>query len=64
MTIGPQLSSVSTALVDLTDRVAKLAESMSGSDRDDVATVLFEVERSLSTAGRRLDQLVADLSKS
>jgi hypothetical protein len=61
MTIGPQLSSVSTALVDLTDRVAKLAESLSGSDRDDVASVLFEVERSLSTAGRRLDQLVADL---
>ena len=63
MTIGPQLSSVSTALVDLTDRVAKLAESLSGSDRDDVASVLFEVERSLSTAGRRLDQLVADLGK-
>jgi hypothetical protein len=61
MTIGPQLSSVSTALVDLTDRVAKLAESLSGSDREDVASVLFEVERSLSTAGRRLDQLVADL---
>jgi len=63
MTIGPQLSSVSTALVDLTDRVAKLAESLSGSDRDDVASVLFEVERSLSTAGRRLDQLVADLGR-
>jgi hypothetical protein len=61
MTIGPQLSSVSTALVDLKDRVAKLAESLSGSDREDVATVLFEVERSLSTAGRRLDQLVAEL---
>lgn len=63
MTLGPQLSSVSTALVDLTDRVAKMAESLSESDRDDVASVLFEVERSLSTAGRRLDQLVADLGK-
>jgi hypothetical protein len=63
MSLAPQLSSVSTALVDLTDRVAKLAESLSGSDRDDVASVLFEVERSLSTAGRRLDQLVADLSQ-
>ena len=63
MTLGPQLSSVSTALLDLTDRIATMAESLSGSDRNDVASVLFEVERSLSTAGRRLDQLVADLSQ-
>lgn len=61
MSLGPQLSSVSTQLVDLTGRVAQMAESLSGSDRDDVATVLFEVERSLSTAGRRLEQLVAEL---
>ena len=62
MTLGPQLSSVNTQLVDLTDRVAALAESLSGSDRDDVANALFEIERSLSTAGRRLEQLVTDLS--
>jgi hypothetical protein len=61
MTLGPQLSSVSTSLLDLTRRVATMAESLSGSDRDDVAVALFEVERSLSTAGRRLEQLVNDL---
>lgn len=61
MSISPQLSSVSTALDELTGRVASLAESLSGSDRDDVATSLFEIERSLRTAGRRLDQLVTDL---
>jgi hypothetical protein len=61
MTIGPQLSSVSTALTDLTTRVAGLAESLSGSERDDVAAALFEVERSLKTAGRRLDKVVSDL---
>lgn len=61
MTLGPQLSSVSTQLVDLTERVAAMAESLSGSERDDVANALFEIERSLSTAGRRLEQLVSDL---
>lgn len=61
MSLGPQLSSVNTALVDLTERVAEMAESLSGSDRDDVANELFEIERSLSTAGRRLEQLVNEL---
>jgi hypothetical protein len=61
MSLGPQLSSVSTALVDLTERVAEMAESLSGSERDDVANALFEIERSLSTAGRRLEQLVNEL---
>jgi DNA/RNA-binding domain of Phe-tRNA-synthetase-like protein len=61
MTLSPQLSSVSTALTELTKRIAALAESLSGSERDDVAGALFEVERSLKTAGRRLDKVVSDL---
>ena len=60
--LGPQLSSVSTALNDLTGRVAQLAEDLSGSQREDVANALFEVERSLTNAARRLDQLVVDLT--
>jgi hypothetical protein len=60
--IGPELSSVRTQLTELTGRVGGLAaESLSGSSRDDVATALFEIERSLTTAGRRLEQLVTDL---
>ena len=61
MSISPQLSSVSTALTDLTKRIAALAESLSGSERDDVAGALFEVERSMKTAGRRLDKILSDL---
>lgn len=61
MSLSPQLSSVSTALAELTERVSGMAESLSGSERDDVATSLFEIERSLRTAARRLDQLVSDL---
>jgi len=64
MSLSPQLSSVSTALDELTVRVSSLAETLSGSDRDDVAASLFEIERSLRTAGRRLDQLVTELRSS
>ena len=52
MSVGPQLSSVSTALDELTERVTGIAESFSGTERDDVATSLFEVERALRSAGR------------
>jgi hypothetical protein len=55
---GPQLSSVATALSEMTTRVSDIAESFSGSSRDDVAVALFEVERSLAAASRRLEQVV------
>lgn len=61
MSVGPQLSSVSTALDELTERVTGIAESLSGTERDDVATSLFEVERALRSAGRQLTRLVDDL---
>jgi hypothetical protein len=58
MSIGPQLSSVHSSLTELTRRVVELAESQSGTERDDVASALFEVERSLNAANRRLERLV------
>ena len=62
MSIGPQLSSIHSSLTELTRRVIELAESRAGSDGDDdVASVLFEVERSLNTANRRLERLVHQL---
>jgi hypothetical protein len=61
MAAGPELSSISTALEALTERISSLAESLSGTDRDDMASALFEVERSLETAQRRLDQVVSAL---
>lgn len=62
MSIGPQLSSVHSSLTELTHRVVELAESQSGSSRDDVAAALFEVERSLNTANRRLERLLNELT--
>ncbi|MEX2658422.1 MAG: hypothetical protein WD232_01900 [Acidimicrobiales bacterium] len=62
MTEGPQLSSIASALSELTDRLTAIAETMAGTEREDVATALFEVERSLTTASRRLETVLRDLA--
>ena len=59
--LGPQLSSLSTALTELTSRLSALAESIGRTATDEVANALFEVERSLIAAGRRLDKVVDDV---
>ena len=61
MTEAPQLSSISSALSELTDRVSAIAETLTGTDREDVAVALFEVERSLLTGSRRLDEVLRSL---
>jgi hypothetical protein len=61
MAAGPELSSVASALDGLTKRVAETAESFSGTERDDLASALFEVERALQGAHRRLEKIVSAL---
>jgi hypothetical protein len=56
-----ELSSLSTALEELSRRVTDVADRTSGSDLDWVATDLFEVERSLGEARRRLAKTVERL---
>jgi len=56
-----QLSSLSSSLGELTDRITALAEGYQGSPREDVAADLFDVERNLKAAARRLGALVAKL---
>lgn len=56
-----QLSSLSTALQDLTDRVTALADGYQSSPREDVAADLYDVERNLQAALRRLRGLVDKL---
>lgn len=53
-----QLSSLSTALDDLSRRVTTLADEYQGSPREDVAADLYEVERHLVAATRRLQALL------
>jgi len=57
----PQLSTASTALQELTARITDLAAEAAQDRREDVAGVLYEIERSLRAAARRLEQLVSEL---
>ncbi|HZU79389.1 MAG TPA: hypothetical protein VE991_05695 [Acidimicrobiales bacterium] len=52
-----ELSSLSSALADLTRRVAGIAEQASSDKDDELSTELFAVERALRGAGRRLERL-------
>ena len=53
-----ELSSLTTSLDDLTRRVTVMAERHVGGPREDIALDLYEVERALRTASRRLNKLV------
>jgi len=61
MSTGPELSSVNTRLHELTERVTGIAEQLSGTERDALAQELYEVERVLQSAARRLEKVVGDL---
>jgi hypothetical protein len=58
MSAGPELSSITTALGDLTRQVTAIAEGLERTDRDDLAKELFEAERALLNAGRHLARVV------
>jgi len=57
-----ELSSLATALDELTQRITAMADDPASQQRDDVASELFEVERALAGASRRLMK-VADSSE-
>ncbi len=63
MALGPQLSVVTAAAVDLRDRVRGLADEVdsTGATRDDLVAALAEAERSLDVAVRRLEQVAVRL---
>ena len=58
---GAELSSLSSVMRDLGERVSEVARRYEGTDREDVAFELYEVERSLRGATRRLDRLTRSL---
>lgn len=53
-----ELSSISSALDELTQRIGDIADSLSKQGRDEIAVELFEVERSLAGGKRRLSRIV------
>ena len=62
MTAAAELSSLATALDELTQRISGMADDAAAQQRDDIASELFEVERALAGASRRLMK-VADSSE-
>lgn len=55
-TSSAELGSISTLLDELRNRVTVAADSMVDTDKEDVAAELYEVDRSLRMAIRRLDK--------
>lgn len=53
-----ELSSLATALDELTGRVSGIADKLTGTEHDLMASELFEVERALGGAQRRLARLL------
>ena len=58
---GAELSSLSSVMRDLGERVSEVARRYEGTDREDIAFELYEVERGLRGATRRLDRLTRSL---
>jgi hypothetical protein len=58
MSARAELSSITTALDDITKRLDSMVDSLVGVERDNLAGDLVEVERALNTARRRLAKLV------
>lgn len=56
-----ELSSITTALGELGGRITSIAERANGTDVDWLTTDLFEVERSLGEANRRLTKVLERL---
>lgn len=63
VTSPAELGSISTLLDELRQRVAAAADSMVDTDKEDVAADLYEVDRSLRMAIRRLDKASLGLNK-
>ena len=58
MSMAAELSSLTTALEDLTKRVTAMADCYAAQRREDLAGELYAVERQLVNAARRLGRVV------
>ncbi len=58
MSAHAELSSAGTALDELVARIRAITEGLSAAEREALSADLFEVERGLGNAARRLARLV------
>ena len=61
MTSPAELSSISTLVDELRARVAAAGDALVAADKEDVAAELFEADRSMRMAIRRLDKAAKSL---
>jgi hypothetical protein len=57
MSVRAELSSVATSLDELLSRITRIAEGLTVDERELVGPDLFEVERSLRAARRRVSRM-------
>jgi hypothetical protein len=55
-----ELAPIATGLEELTQRITDLAERFRVGSDDQLSTELYEIERTLQQASRRLDRLIRD----
>jgi hypothetical protein len=53
-----ELNALASTLDDVRSRITAVADRYQGTTRPDVAEGLYEVERSLTTAGRQLERML------
>lgn len=53
-----ELTALASSLDDLRGRITAVADRYRGTPRGDVAEGLYEVERSLTTAGRQMERVL------
>ena len=58
MSVRAELSSVATSLEELQGRISRIAEGLSSEEREVVGPDLFEVERAIRSARRRVSRIV------
>jgi hypothetical protein len=61
--VSAELSSITTALEELTRRITGLAERQTGPEDEGLAQGLFDVERTLRVALRRLERVHGTLAR-
>jgi hypothetical protein len=59
MSVGAELTAVSSTLGELTKRVTRIIAELSPAEEERYRVDLLEVERTLGVASRRLERIVA-----
>jgi hypothetical protein len=59
----PPLTSISSTLEDLIDRLTAMGDSERAAKHEDISAALEEIERYLRSGARRLNRLLQDLER-